>query len=430
MDEPLKRKRSDIDEEDPRVTKKARTDSASWWPLQFAWGIFSHAVTSVWDIFFPTGEDTESESAMDEEKPVASMMEVDQPSLPDTQENPVTPKKALSRLMTPKRKKGEAPAILLTNWIKQGKRDYLNYAAFIASRDLIPKHHDDDLIELNPIPRLALEPRLREFVIKKQQELRKQSQDFERKEKLLFEALKKTVEENATFKPVPLTTQQEAEVKRLLTGPNSQVLIDKYNIEIRREDLKRLNPGQWLNDELINFYLQLLSEKSKKNTVSPCHFFNSHFYSLLTAQDTGFFYNRVAKWTKSVDIFSLAKVIFPVHVGDNHWCLGVINIKLKRFEYYDSLGLTNPRCIQNLKKYINEEHTAKKGSPIDLSTWGEHNIGSKNPQQKNYYDCGVFMLKFAEFVSNDQRLTFSQDHMPFFRKQLVLQICNGKLEIN
>ena len=60
--------------------------------------------------------------------------------------------------------------------------------------------HLIDLIELNPLPRLSLEPRLREFAMKKQQELRKQSQDFERKEKLLFEALKRTAEENATFK--------------------------------------------------------------------------------------------------------------------------------------------------------------------------------------------------------------------------------------
>jgi sentrin-specific protease 1 len=44
------------------------------------------------------------------------------------------------------------------------------------------------------------------------------------------------------------------------------------------------------------------------------------------------------------DIFTLDYVIIPVHLT-NHWVCAIINFKLKRFEYYDSLRGKNARCL-------------------------------------------------------------------------------------
>jgi Ulp1 family protease len=45
------------------------------------------------------------------------------------------------------------------------------------------------------------------------------------------------------------------------------------------------------------------------------------------------------------DLFTLDKVIIPIHMP-NHWTCAVINIKRKRFEYYDSLGGSNSACLK------------------------------------------------------------------------------------
>ncbi len=37
------------------------------------------------------------------------------------------------------------------------------------------------------------------------------------------------------------------------------------------------------------------------------------------------------------DIFEKDLVIIPLHISETHWCCGVINFRLKRLEYYDSL---------------------------------------------------------------------------------------------
>ena len=40
------------------------------------------------------------------------------------------------------------------------------------------------------------------------------------------------------------------------------------------------------------------------------------------------------------------KVVIPIHVHNNHWCLALINLRDKRFEYYDSLGGNNITCLK------------------------------------------------------------------------------------
>lgn len=38
------------------------------------------------------------------------------------------------------------------------------------------------------------------------------------------------------------------------------------------------------------------------------------------------------------DLFEKDMIIFPINMGNLHWTAAAINLKLKRFEYYDSLG--------------------------------------------------------------------------------------------
>eukprot|EP01127_Copromyxa_protea_P021974 TRINITY_DN7698_c0_g1_i1.p1 TRINITY_DN7698_c0_g1~~TRINITY_DN7698_c0_g1_i1.p1 ORF type:complete len:596 (-),score=98.04 TRINITY_DN7698_c0_g1_i1:72-1859(-) len=227
-----------------------------------------------------------------------------------------------------------------------------------------------------------------------------------------------------------LSPQQEKDVQKLFYGPNGDVLVDKFNIEIRREDLCRLKPCVWLNDEISNFFFQLLAERSQNDKTLPkIHVFNTFFYQNLSNRGNGYAYNRVARWTKDKDIFALDKIFIPVHVHGNHWCLAVLNIRDKRIEYYDSMGNSNPKCIENLKKYLLDEHKSKKGEDLDIDTYDVYSPGPDCPQQTNVYDCGVFMCKFADYHSRDLPLTFSQRNIPFFRKQMALQIVNANLDI-
>ena len=49
------------------------------------------------------------------------------------------------------------------------------------------------------------------------------------------------------------------------------------------------------------------------------------------------------------------------------------------------------------------------------------------PQQMNGSDCGMFTCKFAEYLSRNANISFTQEDMPYFRKRMIYEIVQAKL---
>ncbi|XP_043697224.1 ubiquitin-like-specific protease ESD4 [Telopea speciosissima] len=144
---------------------------------------------------------------------------------------------------------------------------------------------------------------------------------------------------------VPLTHEEEIEVSHALSGSNRwKVLVthENSNIEITGEILQCLSLGAWLNDEVINVYIELLKEREQREPTKflKCHFFNTFFYKKLTGGRGGYDFKPVRRWTTMKKIgYGLVecdKIFVPIH-KEIHWCLAVINKKDEKFQYLDSL---------------------------------------------------------------------------------------------
>lgn len=211
----------------------------------------------------------------------------------------------------------------------------------------------------------------------------------------------------------------------LISSPADEVLVSAFSISITRRDVHTLKGLNWLNDEIINFYMSLICERSKQETAKSylkTHAFTTFFYPKLIKDG----YASLKRWTRKIDIFSYDLLIVPVHLG-LHWTLAVIDFTNKEIRYYDSMNGNNGECLKSLKNYLLEEHKDKKGSPIDLSDWNCLHI--KNlPQQMNGSDCGMFACKYAEYTSRGKTVfNFNQSHMPYFRRRMIWEILNTKL---
>ncbi|CAN0373349.1 unnamed protein product, partial [Scytosiphon promiscuus] len=79
----------------------------------------------------------------------------------------------------------------------------------------------------------------------------------------------------------------------------------------------------------------------------------------------------------------------PSHILQNHWTLAVINFRLQRLEYYDSLGSTfGDAGFEYMARFVDDESKAKRsGQPMDISDWPRINYVDV-PRQKNGIDCG------------------------------------------
>ena len=129
-------------------------------------------------------------------------------------------------------------------------------------------------------------------------------------------------------------------------------------------------------------------------------------------------------------MFAKDFVAVPIHCHGNHWTLALINFRERRFEYFDSLCGGPDQVLVNLRRWLQDEHLAKKGAILDLSPWEDvvwdcNNDGT--PHQENGKDCGVFMTRTADYVARNAVLDFSQADMLYMRRRMVLELLSTEL---
>ncbi|MED6130295.1 hypothetical protein PIB30_000194 [Stylosanthes scabra] len=227
---------------------------------------------------------------------------------------------------------------------------------------------------------------------------------------------------------VPLTREEEVEVAHAFSADRKKVLVTHYksNIEISGETFQCLRPGGWLNDEVIDLYLVLLKEREgrKANNSLHCHFFSTFFYTKLISGRNGYDFNSIRRWTSQKKLgyspHECDKLFVPIH-QHYHWCLAVINQKEKKFQYLDSLRGRDTQVLKVLARYFVDEVKDKTGKDIDVSSW-EKEFVKDLPEQTNGYDCGMFMIKYADFYSRNIGLCFGQGDMPYFRLRTAKEI--------
>uniref|UniRef100_A0A1I7U106 ULP_PROTEASE domain-containing protein n=2 Tax=Caenorhabditis tropicalis TaxID=1561998 RepID=A0A1I7U106_9PELO len=207
---------------------------------------------------------------------------------------------------------------------------------------------------------------------------------------------------------------------------NSGKLFAKYQtVSILGEDLIKLSGNNWINDNIVDSYMELLSARREKDSTLPNSYFCSEiFYQSLERDGI----KGVAKYIKKMDVNKLDLVFIPICTSYHH-ILVVVDLKKKTIELFDSMREFETPIIPERRKEILEK----------IQLWAEHEIASKEketfefarsnvrirrniPFQSNLTDCGIFMCQFAECVSRRSPIQFTQKDMDTFRRKMALEI--------
>lgn len=195
---------------------------------------------------------------------------------------------------------------------------------------------------------------------------------------------------------------------------------DPASVEIAYKDMDCLAPEAFLTSPIMNFYIRYIRLQASPANKATCdyHFFNTFFYKKLEqaisykGSDKESFFVKFRRWWKGVNIFEKAYILIPIH-DDLHWSLVIICFPDKKDEsgpiilHLDSLGFhCSSTVFSNIKSYLKEEwRYMNQEVPIDFPIpdriWKhlDRRIEDKIiavPQQKNDYDCGLFVLFFME----------------------------------
>ncbi|KAK1344064.1 hypothetical protein QTO34_014623 [Cnephaeus nilssonii] len=206
-------------------------------------------------------------------------------------------------------------------------------------------------------------------------------------------------------------------------GPQDEILSSAFKLRITRGDIQTLRNFHWLNDEVINFYMNLLMERNKKQGYPLLHAFSTFFYPKLKSGG----YQAVKRWTKGVNLFEQELILVPIH-RKVHWSLVVIDIRKRCLKYLDSMGQKGNRICEILLQYLQDESKTKRNVDLNLLEWTHYSLKPHEiPQQLNGSDCGMFTCKYADYMSRDKPITFTQHQMPLFRKKMVWEILHQQL---
>ncbi|MCJ1291868.1 hypothetical protein MMC34_003415 [Xylographa carneopallida] len=239
----------------------------------------------------------------------------------------------------------------------------------------------------------------------------------------------------------PLSAEWQLKVDDAMATPaqNAKLAAISTGAEISRKDFGTVlpqchpdDPSAWLNDIIIEAYLQLGVEtalkrgKYRRGTTPRYHAFSPFFYRNLAAKG----YPGVARWAKRAkmeakDLLKVEYVIVPINPV-NHWTVMVISPLHKTIEYFDSLspleGISNS-MIELGKVWLRGE----LGSDFDEGEWTTKVVAG--PRQKNTSDCGVFAVTTARMIlfGWDPKGAYHADHIPAQRRKMVAELMKGEL---
>eukprot|EP00854_Cymbomonas_tetramitiformis_P033075 gene33075-42279_t len=208
---------------------------------------------------------------------------------------------------------------------------------------------------------------------------------------------------------------------------------DCYNInqyELNTKDFVRLMNKRWIDDTLINAYMSLLRMKCSRLRLDSICLANTYVWTMMkqlcNINDVSkkMTFDRLIK--QNADIY-----IFPVLIRGNHWIAITFNIKEDCIFVYDSLKSTKMYNETEFKKvyktFINLRHQCSVDRPEKNIKIQYVNMG---PRQSNTYDCGIYVLSFAEMMCSNAPVThnFGKELEKYARCRFAVRLRNCRID--
>ena len=153
-----------------------------------------------------------------------------------------------------------------------------------------------------------------------------------------------------------ITNEQQIRAQEVMDGGDPGEIIQSKmmgspaaEINIHRHHLQCLQHGEWLNDEVINVWMDYIKDRNERlnglsaSSMPSIYIMKTLFYSRMcvlegpAGRQDCFDFPGVRRWTKKVDVFAHDMIFIPLHQG-MHWALAVVNMRAKKIQYFDSMG--------------------------------------------------------------------------------------------
>ncbi|KAI1099861.1 cysteine proteinase [Jackrogersella minutella] len=146
----------------------------------------------------------------------------------------------------------------------------------------------------------------------------------------------------------------------------------KNRATVDKEDIPRLDEGQFLNDNVLIFYLRYLQhslEAKRPDLAQRIYFHNTFFYEKLKSSRTsqGINYDSVKAWTSKVDLFTKDYIIVPINEF-SHWYVAIIYNAPKLLPSSDKIETSDAHSTDTItiEEDVDNSGTVSSTSPQNV----------------------------------------------------------------
>lgn len=125
------------------------------------------------------------------------------------------------------------------------------------------------------------------------------------------------------------------------------------------------------------------------------HIFNTFFFARLTQGDT-YDYQGVRHWLERAgrNVPSLDLIMFPINIINLHWVLAAIDLRGKKFLYFDSTcGSDSLDALETLRRWLKDEVLDKCGKDVldemEIDSWKSVINPPYLPEQQDHGSCDI-----------------------------------------
>ena len=235
------------------------------------------------------------------------------------------------------------------------------------------------------------------------------------------------------------------------TNPTDPTIISSLSIPIPPSALSHLvsdGAAGWLCDLTISRIADIANAQLLPNQLAYHCLDGTFFSQLCQRQDDSYTlcYSdvraRFADWLEDRHPLNRSLICIPTNTTGSHWNGAFLFLDQRIILHVDSIRRDSlqarRRVISALRHWLERETETILSRPYnspqfqhklreiqDLSKWS-YSCRS-TPLQTNGNDCGVFYLMNLIYTLQHRQPTFSQTHIPLFRKQLFTAIVRNSL---
>lgn len=173
------------------------------------------------------------------------------------------------------------------------------------------------------------------------------------------------------------------------------IVLNYYDCLLRTSDVALLQGSHWLNDVIIGFYFEYLDATWNKNGKKELYFVSPEFTQLLKMTDP----SQYNIFLESMNVSECKCIFFPLNncdrkdaAGGSHWSLLVFCKQDKTCYHFDSSKGYNSNIASKFAENI-------MNCILDKNEPNKKFVDTDSPQQDNGYDCGVYVLCFADVIT-------------------------------